>query len=531
VARLAGPWQTRVSFAPGGGFAYRPGEVLVRRDDSDAAERVLRDLRDQEVTAVESRRSLKAAEEFFRDLSEREQADENMVRATDHCLEILSRDGPGRLEAVRKYLRSEWERESVDAEASERLLEILRELEADPGRLVSEEVLDTFARFKGVADTLDAVTKLNQAGIYAQVNHVLFAHNAPDAAGFQANPFYANPFYANPFYANPFYANPFYANPFYANPFYANPFYANPFYANPFYANPFYANPNPAADPGLQQTGRRPSSARPTAQPAELLPVPNPAPPAIAILDTGYAEDQARDLVTQDNVEVPDFDGKGYLDPVAGHGTFIAGIIEQHVPGCAIEVHKVIGSYGDGDEIEVGEKLLELAGRGAANRDLLVNLSFGGYSSSGMGALAEAIAALHHTGAVTVASAGNDGTSLPMYPAALPFVVAVGALDHEEAPAPFTNYGPWVRACTLGVEVVSTFFANYDGSHPAQAGDDFDEFKGWAVWSGTSFAAPRVLAVLAKHMRTTGSSAHEAVRAVIDAAGLERQPLLGVVVR
>ncbi len=521
MARRAGPWQTRVSFAPGGGFAYRPGEVVVRRDDLDAAEQVLRELRDQKETKVETRGSLEAVEEYFRNLRERERANEKTKEATDHFLEILRRDAPEHVGDAEEYLRTIWEREAADEEvdlATERFLETLREQEAVPERLVSEDVLRTFARFKGVSDTLDAVTKLNHAGIYAQVNHVLFAHNAPDAAGFQANPFYANPFYANPFYANPF--------------------YANPFYANPFYANPFYANPNPAADPGLQQTGRRPSSARPAKKPE-----PRPedqrkalAQPRIAILDTGYAEDpygppDGPQQVSGDRDDVPDStEKKGYLDPVAGHGTFIAGIIEQYVPGCAIEAHTVIGPFGDGDEIEVGDKLLEFAEPGAECPDLLVNLSFGGYSSSGMGALAEAIATLHHTGAVIVASAGNDGTSMPMYPAALPFVVAVGALDHEGAPAPFTNYGPWVRACALGVEVVSTFFKGFEGAHPVQAGENVDDFGGWAAWSGTSFAAPRVVAVLAKHMRYTGSSAHDAVRAVIDTAGLERQPLLGVVI-
>ena len=417
MARLNGPWQTRVSFSPGGGFGYRPGEVLVRRDDYQAAEAVLVDLARQ-------------------------------------------------VGVVRKG------RENPD----------------------DYDTVGSFARFNGVPDTLDAVTKLNRAGIYAQVNHILFAHSAPDGSGFQANPFYANPFYANPFYANP-----------------------------------FYANPNPAADPSFRETGQRPSSARPALEPAPLQQVADPSPPVIAILDTGYAAGQVRDLVKPGNLEVPDLDGKGYLDPVAGHGTFIAGIIEQHVPGCEIAVYSVISPFGDGDEMVIGAKLAELAG--SKRRLDLVNLSFGGYSSTGMGVLAEAIAALHYNGTVVVASAGNDGTSLPMYPAVLPYVVAVGALDHEGAPAPFTNYGPWVRACTLGVEVVSTFFTDFNGSHPSQAGDDIDEFGGWAAWSGTSFAAPRVLAALAHHMRTAKTSALEAVQHVIDGPNLERKTLLGTVVR
>jgi hypothetical protein len=81
------------------------------------------------------------------------------------------------------------------------------------------------------------------------------------------------------------------------------------------------------------------------------------------------------------------------------------------------------------------------------------------------------------------------------------------------------------------VEVVSTFF-NFRGAHPAQVGADIDEFDGWAVWSGTSFAAPRVVAAMAEHMRTPGAtvSAHKAVREVIDEADGDRITLLGKVV-
>ena len=36
-----GPWQARVRFAPGGGLAYRPGELLVRVGTVDAARAAL----------------------------------------------------------------------------------------------------------------------------------------------------------------------------------------------------------------------------------------------------------------------------------------------------------------------------------------------------------------------------------------------------------------------------------------------------------------------------------------------------------
>ena len=60
-------------------------------------------------------------------------------------------------------------------------------------------------------------------------------------------------------------------------------------------------------------------------------------------------------------------------------------------------------------------------------------------------------------GIVVVASAGNDGVCRPAYPAAFDGVVSVAALG-PDGPAPFSNWGSWVRACAPGVDVASTFY-------------------------------------------------------------------------
>ena len=59
--------------------------------------------------------------------------------------------------------------------------------------------------------------------------------------------------------------------------------------------------------------------------------------------------------------------------------------------------------------------------------------------------------------AVGVAAAGNLQTCRPYFPAALPGVIGVGAVDRG-GPAWFTNFGSWVDACAPAVNVVSTFF-------------------------------------------------------------------------
>ena len=138
-------------------------------------------------------------------------------------------------------------------------------------------------------------------------------------------------------------------------------------------------------------------------------------------------------------------------------------------------------------------------------------------------------------GTVVVASAGNDGTCRRIYPAALGDVVSVGAFG-PGGPAPFTNYGPWVRACAPGVDVVSWFFTEFEGPEvalptaTAMLGVDPDDFESWARWSGTSFAAPMVVAALARHMGIFDVDAKEAVKRVVDDPALLRLPDLGTVV-
>jgi len=250
--------------------------------------------------------------------------------------------------------------------------------------------------------------------------------------------------------------------------------------------------------------------------------------PRVAVLDTGMAADGLRPRVldpmapAQAHWEHPDVDGDHQLDPAAGHGTFISGLIDLVTPGCALTVEKVLSSYGEGDEVAIARRIHALAGQVD-----LINLSLGGYAASTMLALASAVRRATRLGTIVVASAGNEGTCRRTYPAALPGVVGVGAVG-PEGPAAFSNYGPWVRACAPGVDIVSWFFTEFQG--PATGTPDPDDFQYWAEWSGTSFSAPLVTAALARYMGMYDVGAAEAVKHVIDGPGLLRIPDLGTVV-
>jgi subtilisin family serine protease len=214
---------------------------------------------------------------------------------------------------------------------------------------------------------------------------------------------------------------------------------------------------------------------------------------------------------------------------VAGHGTFIAGILEQLAPGCTVRVHRVISGLGDATESEVIQKVHELAALPPGRRPNILSLSFGGTALAQAPAMRSAIATARLKGIVVVASAGNDGTSQEQYPAGYDGVVAVGALD-PEGPTPWTNYGEWVDACAPGADLVSSFFARFDGPTPRVNTVDPDKFEGWATWSGTSFAAPVVVAAIAREMVLGNCSAKVAADRVVYAPGALRIRCLGTVV-
>jgi hypothetical protein len=233
----------------------------------------------------------------------------------------------------------------------------------------------------------------------------------------------------------------------------------------------------------------------------------------VGLLDTGVAPHpwfSGTEWFQDQPGEVLDADGDGLLDLQAGHGTFIAGLVLRQAPGVRLRVLRVLDSHGVGDEIGVLRALSHLRD---TRVDVLV-LSFGcfTYDDRPSPLLERALAAFPDT--VIVACAGNTASPRPFWPAALPRVIAVGALDSgESGRARFSAYGPWVDACARGEALTSSFV-------------DFDHFRSYAVWSGTSFSAAVVagaIAAAARHMSPGEAASH-----VLDPGHGRRFPDLGV---
>lgn len=392
-------------------------------------------------------------------------------------------------------------------------------------------------RFDGVADAPRRVAELTGRGHRAQLDIVYFA-NGSDCCGCPPHPALAAEIAADPWGANPWRAHPWRAHPWRAHPWRAHAWSANPWRAH-------------AEELNVVATGTPPRSSVMPA-PFRTLPVRPPHPAGapsngvvIGVLDSGLAggptnaDGQRPDLLGSDpaslarifgGLDVPSqqigaYPVDNYIDPVAGHGTFIAGIVEQLTPGCEIRVQDVFEPEGDVSVTALAPSLLDLM---LTASPAIVNFSFGG---TGRELMFESVIHFFHEqqGVVFVAAAGNEGSCVEQYPAALDSVIGVAALG-PTGPAAWSNYGPWVDACAPGTDLVSSFFASFDGDIPPINGIDTDDFEQWATWSGTSFAAPVVVAALAREMATTGCTASEAVERIVLAPHLARLPNMGTIV-
>ena len=243
----------------------------------------------------------------------------------------------------------------------------------------------------------------------------------------------------------------------------------------------------------------------------------------VAVVDTGLLKTHAAHpflqsgiLADVDDIEDPDIDGNGFVDVVAGHGTFVAGVVRRVAPGATVIVEKALNDGGYTDEVDLGRQLVQ-ALRGFPD---IVNLSVGGHTRNGAAPIA--LQALweqverRRPEIVVVAAAGNQGSDKPFWPAASKHALGVGAVDDNGDQADFSNFGVNADLWAPGVDVDNAYC---DGTYRPLDGSGDRSFKGFARWSGTSFAAPYVAGAIAARMTADGVSAGEARdRVVSDAA-------------
>ena len=212
----------------------------------------------------------------------------------------------------------------------------------------------------------------------------------------------------------------------------------------------------------------------------------------VAVLDTGaqlhhpalqanFNKVQRYDFVDKDTdpSDKPvglDEDGDGIKDQMVGHGTHVAGIVDQVAPAAKIMPLRVLNSEGYGDVFTIS-KAVSYAQRNGAH---VINLSLGTSRESRL--LKEMIDDAIAKGIVVAAAAGNSNTNLPRYPAAgggtvasVEGLLAVTSVDKYQKKSSFANYGSWVDIAAPGDDIRSAF-----------------PISKYANWSGTSMSTPFV---------------------------------------
>ena len=253
----------------------------------------------------------------------------------------------------------------------------------------------------------------------------------------------------------------------------------------------------------------------------------DPARVRVAVIDGGIDE-QSPDLIGPDGKPIVIAHRRyqpGTRESVV-HGTAVAGILAAQpnngiggvgacVPYCQIVDLRVVGKNGEVDLKSEAQAIREAVSIYKVN---VINLSLGGtrdpngkgdeFSGIERDAINEAV----RRGVVVIAAVGNGGGRYASYPAALPHVIGVSAVDQNDVVPAFSNRDlRFNDLAAPGVGVLTTL-------------PSFSK-EPTALVTGTSFAAPFVSAAAAVVLARNPLLTVQQVTRVLEQTS---QPLVGV---
>ncbi len=245
----------------------------------------------------------------------------------------------------------------------------------------------------------------------------------------------------------------------------------------------------------------------PAAAAGTAFPPPSPtdrAPPAnagtLAILDSGLAAQWSNAAFLQGSFDATG-DPSGMGDPV-GHGTQMAligaGLVAPKGARAETDATPILAIRGfDGDGLTTSYAMLESLRYAREQGARVVSMSWGTYQSSAF--LNAALTQAADAGMVLLAASGNDGKNTPMYPAAHPRVIAVGAAEADGSLWAQSNGGKHVQLIAYGTATLPVGHKGPPGSY-----------------AGTSIATPWVArAVSAWLQQNPGAGAGDATKALL----------------
>jgi hypothetical protein len=180
-------------------------------------------------------------------------------------------------------------------------------------------------------------------------------------------------------------------------------------------------------------------------------------------------------LINQSTSAILEQDAAQQLDPsqlpaAFGHGTMVAGLVRLVAPTATIMPLRAFRADGTSTTFEILRAIYYAADNGAD----VINMSFSFPEANSE--LQRALDYATARGVVAVASAGNTGNRVIVYPAAFPNVMGVASTTNQDTRSSFSNYGAdLVTLAAPGEALITTYpGGNYAG-----------------VW-GTSFSAALV---------------------------------------
>lgn len=225
--------------------------------------------------------------------------------------------------------------------------------------------------------------------------------------------------------------------------------------------------------------------------------------PPVAVLDSGL-----RSLSSLDGLVAGAYDAiqpDRAVDDRAGHGTQMALIASGAIapggaPGSEDGVPVIAIRAFDDNGYTTSYTMMRAIDHAAVQGAKVINLSWGTSTPSSF--IESSIRSAQSRGMVVVASAGNEPTGKPIYPAAYPGVVSVSALQADGTPWDQSNYGSTVTIAAPGT-------AQFPIGHEGPPGS----------YAGTSIASAYVARNLALYFgQNEKASPNQAKQALVSSA-------------